>query len=119
MPCAWTPRGCRSTRSWTGSRNSAASASRPLWDDSGVSSTHNPPRAAYLSTMFVSTTEPQEGAEPLANPVVRPPAGLAERLHRYRPGSSLPRILFYEFGRAIILTILTLIYRFRVYGGRR
>jgi 1-acyl-sn-glycerol-3-phosphate acyltransferase len=50
---------------------------------------------------------PSETAEPL---------GWLDRFRRFRPGSPLPRLLFYELGRAFVYTVLTLLYRFRVFG---
>ncbi|MEX2220077.1 MAG: lysophospholipid acyltransferase family protein [Phycisphaerales bacterium] len=68
--------------------------------------------------MFVDTRLP-DGGIATAAPAPPPAEGPVARLRHYRPGSSLPRILFYELCRYFILSLLTLIYRFRVYGAHR
>ena len=41
------------------------------------------------------------------------------RLRRQHPGSPLGRILFYEFGRTIILVVFVVLFRYRWFGARR
>jgi 1-acyl-sn-glycerol-3-phosphate acyltransferase len=41
------------------------------------------------------------------------------RLRRQHPGSPLGRIVFYEFGRALVFLIFIVFYRFRWFGARR
>lgn len=43
---------------------------------------------------------------------------MLQRLRDLHPGSPLRRILFYEFGRALVLLVFVLVYRFRWFGRR-
>ncbi len=43
---------------------------------------------------------------------------MLSRLRAKHPGSPLTRILFYEFGRVIVLLVVLLVYRFRWFGNR-
>jgi 1-acyl-sn-glycerol-3-phosphate acyltransferase len=63
-----------------------------------------------LQEATITQLAPDRGGEP---------TGWLERFRRFRPGSPLPRLLFYEVGRTFVLTLATLLYRFRVYGTER
>lgn len=43
---------------------------------------------------------------------------MLDSLRRMHPGSPLTRILFYEFGRVIVTTVVILLFRFRSFGAR-
>jgi 1-acyl-sn-glycerol-3-phosphate acyltransferase len=69
--------------------------------------------------MFVGTRFHDPAPAALTASAAAPAQGLADRLRERRPGSSLARVLFYEIGRWFTLLLLTVIYRYRVYGSRR